>query len=109
MRDAPTVHPDPFNAEKTGIQGFRTRANEPDSEEHQLVNLALAHVQGAKIASDWVRTQTFKRSTVDRQGAFKPTDEVAEMASATAPRKEEDAGRHPALGEVYETRTMGNL
>ena len=93
---------------KMSVSEFRANANQPESEERQLFNAALVQLKGARITKQWYRTQTFKRSTVDREGAFKTTDEVVEMEFEAIPVSDYDPNQHPDRKMVHETRTMEN-
>ena len=90
------------------ITEFRANAARPESEERQLFNAALVQLRGGKIANNWFRTQTFTRSTVDREGAFKTADEVVEMEFEAIPVSDYDPKQHPGREMAHETRTMEN-
>ena len=74
-------------------------------EERHLFNADLAESRGGKIANNWLRTQTSKRSAVGRQAGFKASDEVGKVAFTASPRRACDAGCHPALNKGCESRT----
>ena len=90
------------------VSEFRANSKQPESEERQLFNAALVQLKGARITNNWYRTQTFKRSTVDREGTFKTTDEVVEMEFEAIPESDYDPNQHPDRKMVHETRTMEN-